>query len=375
MQLPKFLLLLILLPTICFSQKKEEWIKKPINQWPSIAMINEVMYKNGESYVHSSFKYAATGFLIDTGKDTLAVTAKHVLWIAKTKTMNSVDLQGHLKRWVMHPKGNLKDTVVINKLINTDSTERLNGPESTITQRDWIVFSTKYVSPNIQPLKPRYTEVKPNERVWYFGCPYKEQKCIKNEAQVLEIEGNRIVLSTKENFNVAGASGSPIVDKNGFLIGIMGGSAKAKSTGENALYGTTTHYLKKVLTNKKPYNTPLIPIGNVLKQEILKEGISSGIKKFNELKKDKSNYFIYDFSPETINVLADQFLKIEKPKLAISLFKLSLKELKLTGTYTKLGKSYAKIGNKNLAIKAYRNAIKLWPDNEDAKAGLKKLSQ
>src|SRR5690606_30834781 len=125
--------------------QQADWIRKPKEQWPQIAMINEVWYKNGERYIHPSFKYAATGFLIDTGKDTLAVTAKHVLWIAKAKSMNSVDLKDNLQRWIMHPKGNLTDSVVIDKLVNRDSTEILEGPNSTVTQRDWLVFTTQYV--------------------------------------------------------------------------------------------------------------------------------------------------------------------------------------------------------------------------------------
>ena len=32
----------------------------------------------------------------------------------------------------------------------------LNGPQSTLTQRDWIVFTAKYIAPDIQPLRPRY---------------------------------------------------------------------------------------------------------------------------------------------------------------------------------------------------------------------------
>ncbi|MBW1296405.1 trypsin-like peptidase domain-containing protein [Aquimarina litoralis] len=367
--------LLTIIFTSCAVNPQESWIDQPKEQWPAIAMINNVEYKNGESYIHSSFEYAGTGFLVDTGSDTLAVTAKHILWIAKTKSMNSVDLQGNLKKWIMHPKGNPKDSVVITKLINTDSSEILNGPKSTITERDWIVFETGYISPKIKPLKPRYNEVNIGESVYYFGCPYKDKKCVIKEGEILEIEGSRIVFSSKAEANIAGASGSPIVDQNGLLIGIVGGSATAKSTGANAIYGTSTKYLKKILTKEQPLNVPLISVGNVIKKVILQEGLDAGIQKFNILKKNKDNYFIYNFSPEKINALADEFIENEDYDTGIGLYELSIKELSLTGTYTKLGNAYLKVDKKNKAIDAFKTAIKLWPDNEEAINRLKRLDE
>ena len=87
--------LFVCVHSLVFAQPTD-WINEPQDEWPQIALINEVWYSTGERYVHPSFEYAATGFLIDTGEDTLAVTAKHVLWVAKTSTMNAVDFQGKL---------------------------------------------------------------------------------------------------------------------------------------------------------------------------------------------------------------------------------------------------------------------------------------
>lgn len=367
----------ILFLLICISSsaiaQQTEWAQKPKEQWPQIAMINEVWYKSGERYIHPSFEYAASGFIIDTGIDTLAVTVKHSLWIAKTKSMNSVDFKGNLKNWIMHPKGNPIDSVVIDKLINKDSSEMLEGANSTITQRDWLVFSTKYVSSKIQPLIPRYTPVKVGELVTYLGCPYQDKKCIFGESEVLEVEGDRIVFTLPHGAHVSGASGSAIVDKNGYLVGILGGSSTNKKNGENALYGISTRYLKKVLTNEKPLNVPLIPITEILKPEIIKNGIDSALKTYRILKEKPENFFKYDFSPERINNLGDDLLNEKKINWAIAIYKLSLSEYKLTSTYTKLGKAYLKNGQKSKAKAAYKKAIKLWTENEEAKEALKLL--
>lgn len=369
-------IIIVLLSCISSSAiaQQADWIRKPKEQWPQIAMINEVWYKNGERYIHPSFEYAATGFLIDTGKDTLAVTVKHVLWIAKAKSMNSVDLKNNLQRWIMHPKGNVTDSVVIDKLLNKDSTEILEGPNSTITQRDWLVFTTQYVSSKVQPLKPRFTSVKVGERVWYFGCPYNDKSCVTGESEVLEVEGNRIIFAMPKDAQVGGASGSPIVDKDGFLVGILGGSSVNKKNGAGALYGISTHYLQKVLDNKKPLNVPLIPINEVLKSEINKNGIDAGLKRFKKLKRDSANLFKYDFSTEKLNALGEDLLKEKKTDWAISIYKLSLSEYKLTSTYTKLGKAYLTNGQKEKAKEAYEKAIELWPENEEALEALKVLN-
>src|SRR5260221_6393415 len=308
--MPRLPILLACITSTAFSQKSE-WIGKPRDQWPQIAMVNEVWYQNGERYVHPSFEYAGTGFLIDTGKDTLAATVKHVLIVAKTKAMHTVYIKDELQRWIMHPKGNLKDSVVVEQLINSDSTEALNGPGSTITQRDWLVFTAKYVSHEIQPLKPRYTTVKVGERIWYFGCPYNDKNCMIGESTILDVAGNRIIFSIPKGSNLGGASGSPIVDENGLLIGRLGGSSVTK-TGEGALYGISTNYLHKVLTNEKRLNVPLIPISDVRKLEIIKNGISAGLKKFSRLKKKDANLFVYDFSAEKLNKLADDFMTDKK---------------------------------------------------------------
>jgi hypothetical protein len=372
----KMKILLLVLLSFPFSAiaQQQDWISMPSGQWPSIAMINEVWYNRGERYVHSSFEYAATGFLIDTGKDTLAATVKHVLWIAKTKSMKTVDLND-LQRWIMHPKGNLKDSVVIDYLINRDSTEILEGPASSITQRDWLVFKTKYVSPNIQPLKPRFNPVHVGERVRYFGCPYNNKNCVTYECVIVAIEGNKIIFSMPKDANVGGASGSPIVDQNGFLVGILGGSSANKNTNEPALYGISTRYLQRVLTSDKNLNASLVPIRNVIEPEIIKNGINSGIRMFRTLKSNPENLFTYDFTTESLNSLGDTFLIDNKVDWAIAVYKLSLSEYHLTGTYLKLGNAYLAKRQTKKAKEAFENVLKLSPDSKEAMDALDALGK
>jgi hypothetical protein len=148
---------LLFFPLLGYAQTREPWIDLPPAQWPTIGLINEVQYKNGDRYIDPSFRYAGTGFLINTGTDTLAATAKHILWVAKNKQSSGVSINAQLQQWTMRPKGNTRDLAIMNQLLNEDPNEKLEGAGSSITERDWIVFSVKKSSPNLYPLKPRFT--------------------------------------------------------------------------------------------------------------------------------------------------------------------------------------------------------------------------
>lgn len=347
----------------------------PQEQWPQIAMVNEVWYKNGERYVHPSFAYAATGFLIDVGWDTLAATVKHALWIAKTSSMTTVDINDDLQHWIMHPKGRLQDSVVIDRLLNNDPSELLQGAGSSITQRDWLVFSIRFVSPHIQPLQPRYTPLRAGEKLWYFGCPYDDPACSVQATEVIETAGDRIVFRKPQGIALGGASGSPLVDADGHLVGILGGFAVARSTGEEALYGISTRYLQKVLSHEQPLNTPLIPMTEVLLSEFRAGRVAAGRRLFEALKAKSENWQVYDFSSESVNAVGNALLEEKRFREAIALYQLSLQELALSPTYTQLGKAYRAIGKQGQAEKALRKALELWPANKEAQAILQELER
>src|SRR5262245_58403338 len=103
-----------------FSQASNPWITLPTEKWPAIALTNHVQYKNGDRYVHPSFSYAGTGFLIDYKGKTFAITAKHILWVARNKNAGTVLVNNDLKQWIMKPTKDVSDSVIIDRLINED---------------------------------------------------------------------------------------------------------------------------------------------------------------------------------------------------------------------------------------------------------------
>ena len=370
--MPKILVIFWLLPLVCFSQKKEKWMEYPKEQWPQVALINHVQFKNGDRYIHPSFNYAATGFLIDNGKDTLAATAKHVLWIAKNKKSKTVQINAEIDRWIMAPKGNAIDSVVIDKLLNEDSTEILEGPNSTIVERDWIVFSTKKVSPNIYPLKPRYTAPVPGEKIYMLSCAYNDSTCKTYEGRIVKKLGMDILIELNIKTSIGGCSGSPVIDTNGHLIGIMSSSIGDDKASKSVIVAISTEYLYKVLNKKHSLNNPKKDYGELILKTVLSKGPKKAIKEYYRLTNDPQSYYIYNLRSADRNGLretGEKLIELNKIKEAVEILKLNVKTH--SGFYVDhnlLGKAHLLMGNKKEAIKNYQISITKFDDKEGNEA-------
>jgi len=93
-------------------------------------MINEIEYDDQHHPV------AGCGFLLDTGTDTLAVTAKHVLTYFKSGAMSSVSFRGTLKEWKMYPKDNPADVVIVDSRVIGLMSQKA-GPLQRVSSLDY----------------------------------------------------------------------------------------------------------------------------------------------------------------------------------------------------------------------------------------------
>lgn len=343
-----------------FAQEKERWVDKPIAEWPKIALINEVQFKNGDSYVHSSFKYAGTGFLINNGKDTLAATGKHILWIAKNKQSKATEINAALKEWVMRPKGDTRDSAVIGELLNEDPNEVLEGKGSTVQDRDWIVFTVKKNSPNLYPLKPRYTQVRPGEKVYILSCAYDDSLCMVHEGKVYQKYGMDILIQRDMKTHKGGCSGSPVIDANGYLIGIITGSAGSKAG--NVSVAISNEYLKDVLNKKPGLNEPKKDYGELIYNTVIKDGVGAATKLYQNLVKDPQNYYVYNLRSPNRNGFretAEKLLAEGRNEDAVAILKYNLKvNFGFYENYNLLGKAELAAGNKAGAVAAYKQSVK-----------------
>jgi hypothetical protein len=212
---------LLFVSALCCSRsdlgdEKSDWIETPKDQWPQIAMINSI------EYVDAHHPVAGCSFLLDTGTDTIAATAKHILTYFKSKAMSSVSFENTLKIWRMYPKDSQDDVVVVDQLINEDRNEPIDDIPS---KYDWLLFSIKKGSQNIQPLKFREKPLVPGEQVFIIGWRYTDKDCSQRiyQGNYVRSADGAVVISTKElaDNTIPGLSGAPVVDSNGRLIGLM----------------------------------------------------------------------------------------------------------------------------------------------------------
>ena len=346
-----------------FAQKKGPWISKPFEQWPQIALINDVVYKNGDRYEDPTITYVGSGFLLNTGKETLAVTVKHVLWVARNKASKNIVVNDQLKKWKMYPKNNPKDSVVIGQLINEDPTEKLfDGYDNGVLQRDWLVFTTQSVSPNIQPLKMREKNAKVGENVYLTGNPYRFDKTITVAGKIIKREGPHLFvkLDGMEKTFLGGSSGSPLIDTNGQLIGIFSNTRKDDKTGENVFIFNSTDYLKRVLAGTKPLNVNRIPISVYLDSLLKTQTVAESLKGFDQLyKSDKvhEQYELTYFNHNNILKIGDDFLIQKKTDDAILFYEYFYNLMPNHIYLTALAKSYIQAGQKQKPLRKLQAEI------------------
>lgn len=207
---------------------------------------------NNVSFNESSFNNpnAANGFLVQYKSKTYAITAKHVLNLAKTEKMKFVDFEGELKQWKMHPKNDGSQYIILDKLLNTNKTDSLTWSymdNNWDNYNDWLVFSIKENKTKHKPLKFRSDILKKEENLYVIGWSYKDSIGTQRiyEYKFDKVEGNYYNLKQiKGPKSLGGLSGSPVVDKKGNVIGLVTSGWEDEKTKEVILQATS---MKKAL--------------------------------------------------------------------------------------------------------------------------------
>jgi S1-C subfamily serine protease len=193
--------------------------------------INDVQFNQSEF----NNAFAGNGFLIKHANKIYAVTVKHVLFEAKTPDMKHVWLEEDLKQWRIHPLKDSDNYIQLGQLLNASQREEIN---SDILQKDWLLFEVEENNSSLTPLIIRKTPLKAGEKLRAIGCSYKNKETCNQDAYTgyfkSYTEHNlRMDLGDIPIAQLRGLSGSPVIDKDNNLVGIVSNVLPAK--GESGL--------------------------------------------------------------------------------------------------------------------------------------------
>ena len=184
-------------------------------QWPQILLTNSIDFGEGRR------ANGASAFLLLHDNDTTMCTARHLLspdmGIVPEVPEDSVDLL--LEEWLLYPRHNkLKiDTIHVRSL-------KVYGRG----EKDIVVFNLESGSAGIQVLKPRVKKVSFLETLFLIGCPYTEPGCRQNVYKIAPLmyhEGDLLAECAEPN-DISGFSGAPVIDENGYVVGVLTGMAE-----------------------------------------------------------------------------------------------------------------------------------------------------
>ena len=139
-----------------------------------------------------------------------------------------------------------------------------------------------------------------------------------------------------------------------------------------------TNYLPEIeqgITNilyGQPYKSPKKSIAEALFATFKQKGIGAALRQYSELKRAQSN--TYNFAESELNTLGYQFIRMQKVKEAIDIFKLNTEAYpQSSNAYDSLGEAYMISGDKERAIINYQRSVELNPQNTHGLEMLRKL--
>jgi len=123
-------------------------------------------------------------------------------------------------------------------------------------------------------------------------------------------------------------------------------------------------------------NEPPRPLDDILFEMISAQGTPEAIKKYNELRDKYYGGYVYDFSDDVLNRLAQRLDRSDKTDDALAMLQLNAQvNPNAAMTYFFMGEIYLKKGDKAAALENYKKTLSLAPDNNFAKRKIEELSK
>lgn len=188
--------------------------------------------------------HAGSGFLLEHDGEVYGITAKHVLFFAKTESMKTVSFGDELKSWTLRSANGSLKNIELGTLINEDKEEAIAMPP----KGDWLVFETKGVLPKTAKVHSmRETPLQVGEEVFFMGFPYNEEKAVKVKGRFTGFTADGNLSLDVPQGKYGGCSGGPVVDKNGDLVGIVSMGYFNKELNKQIFEPASLDYFKTVI--------------------------------------------------------------------------------------------------------------------------------
>lgn len=181
----------------------------------SLELPISVVTHRASFYGHTPLE-GASGFVLTCGSEFVLATARHLIMPAGGvhPPIALGALERVLERWQFHPRTRPSEFGDATAL-RFDGHRQGNG--------DWLLLTTSDRDV-VVPLQLRTTPVEVGEAIQLLGCPYADSSCQQNiyRGKVLGYDNERLFrYSLDPAVDLRGFSGSPILDADGLVVGIM----------------------------------------------------------------------------------------------------------------------------------------------------------
>ncbi|WP_448550524.1 hypothetical protein [Thalassotalea fusca] len=117
-----------------------------------------------------------------------------------------------------------------------------------------MVFEVKDNKSNLAILELRDTPLKAGELLTAYGCTYETQETCSQDkypGKFIEVEYHNLRVAPFSDAIISGLSGSPVLDKNNKVVGIVSTTRESKSGVGFDYTHASLNYLREIL-NKLP---------------------------------------------------------------------------------------------------------------------------
>jgi hypothetical protein len=192
-----------------------------VAEWPDFALTNDI------AFTDTTYTGTANAFLVDTGADTVAVTVKHIFMALELwrDDMTGIDPGPDLVAWRFRSSRDPSRRVE-GRLLNADPGEPI-GDFASLKDRDWLVFAIDSVPDGVYPLKVRWTPVERGARIRAVGRSLRRRDArdpVLSPLVVYQAAGTYYYVQPQRDTDPQHTSGSPVIDRDGYLVGIVSGA-------------------------------------------------------------------------------------------------------------------------------------------------------